>query len=51
MAANTDHGSDQGGMDISEHVKTWNGFVTAIKWTIAFNVVLLVFLAIFRTHN
>jgi len=38
-------------MDISDHVKTWNGFLTLVKWTVIGNVVLLAFLAIFRTHN
>ena len=51
MTADTDHHSDQGTMDISEHVKTWNWFVGAIKWGLIANVVLLGLLAIFRTHN
>jgi hypothetical protein len=38
-------------MDISEHMKTWNGFLRLVKWVIGLNVVLLVFLALFRTHG
>lgn len=38
-------------MDISDHVKTWNGFLTLVKWVIAGNVLLLIFLAVFRTHS
>ncbi len=38
-------------MDISDHVKTWNGFLSLVKWIVIGNVVLLLFLAIFRTHG
>ncbi len=38
-------------MDISDHVKTWNGFLSLVKWVVIGNVVLLLFLAIFRTHG
>jgi len=51
MSADNDHGSDQGTMDISDHVKTWNGFLTLVKWVVIGNLALMVFLAIFRTHN
>lgn len=51
MSADTSHGSDTGTMDIKDHVKTWKGFVTFVKWMIIGNVVLLIFLAIFRTHG
>lgn len=51
MAAQTGPASDKGTMDISEHVKTWKGFLTLIKWMIIGNVILLIFLAIFRTHG
>lgn len=50
MSADSTHGSDNGSMDITEHQKTWAGFMTLVKW-IAFGcVLLLIFLAIFRTH-
>lgn len=51
MSADTSHGSDQGTMDISEHVQTWHGFTRVIKWGIISNVIILVLLAIFRTHG
>jgi hypothetical protein len=51
MSADHSQGSDQGTMDISDHVKTWNGFLSLVKWGIVANIVLLIFLAIFRTHN
>ena len=51
MAANAGQTTDPGSMDISEHVKTWNWFVWAIKWAILVNVFILAFLAIFRTHG
>ncbi|MGC8536187.1 MAG: aa3-type cytochrome c oxidase subunit IV [Rhizomicrobium sp.] len=43
--------SEHGHMDMSEHVKTWKRFTRLIRWGIAANVLLLVFLAIFRTHG
>ena len=39
-----------GSMDIREHVKTWHGFVKLVKWGIVLNILILAFLAIFRTH-
>lgn len=51
MASDEGQHSDEGTMDISDHVKTWNGFLTLIKWMVIGNVALLVFLAIFRTHG
>jgi hypothetical protein len=50
MAAHGDH--QQGGsMDITDHVRTWNGFVTFIKVSGVLIGALMVFLAIFRTHG
>jgi hypothetical protein len=51
MTGNTEHGSDHGSMDISEHVRTWNGFLTLMKWLVIGSAVVLIFLAIFRTHG
>ncbi len=39
-----------GQMDMRDHLKTWHGFVSFVKWGILGNVLILVFLAIFRTH-
>jgi hypothetical protein len=51
MSADNAHGSDTGTMDMKDHIKTWKGFVSLIKWMIIGNIVLLTFLAIFRTHG
>jgi hypothetical protein len=51
MAADAGHKSDDGTMDISDHVKTWNGFLSLVKWVIIGNVIVMGLLAIFRTHN
>ena len=45
-----EHGSDTGTMDLKDHMKTWTGFVSLVKWIIIGNVLLMIFLAIFRTH-
>ena len=43
----------QGGgtMDLKDHLKTWHGFLSFVKWMIIGNVALLVFLFAFRTHD
>lgn len=54
MAANPEHGVDTGSMspsDMNEHVRTWNGFLTFMKWQIIGAVIVLIILAIFRTHG
>jgi hypothetical protein len=38
-------------MDISEHMRTWNGFLSLVKWIIIGTIILMIFLAIFRTHG
>jgi Bacterial aa3 type cytochrome c oxidase subunit IV len=37
-------------MDISAHKKAYAGFLTGSKWTFGFVMLIMVFLAIFRTH-
>jgi hypothetical protein len=46
------HGSDfqPGSMDISQHKKTYAGFLTATKWCFVLILAIMVFLAIFRTN-
>ena len=46
------HGTDYrpGSMDISQHKKTYAGFLTGSKWTFVLVIGIMVFLAIFRTH-
>jgi hypothetical protein len=39
-----------GSMDISQHKKTYAGFLAGSKWTFIFIMAIMVFLAIFRTH-
>jgi hypothetical protein len=54
MAENMHHTSEDaptGGMDISQHVKTWLAFWSATKWSVLTILVVVVLLAIFRTHN
>jgi hypothetical protein len=40
-----------GSMDISAHKKAYQGFLTGSKWTFGFIMLIMVFLAIFRTHG
>ncbi len=42
--------SVEGTMDITEHLRTWNGFWTGVKWSSASIIAILVLLAIFRTN-
>ena len=51
MAAHGDTDYKQGSMDMSEHVKAWAGFTTFVKWSIIFIGVVMVGLALFRTHG
>jgi hypothetical protein len=44
MADDHKHGK----MDITEHEKTFAGFVTVTKWTVIVIIAVLVFLALFR---
>ncbi|GEM_PF-1730940 len=46
-----DSGGSMSASDLKEHLRTWRGFLTFFKWLIVGNVALLIFLAIFRTHN
>ena len=51
MAANGDSQDERGRMDISEHVKSWEGFTSFARWSILGMVILMILLAIFRTHS
>jgi hypothetical protein len=51
MTAQTGHQPDSGTTDMTEHLKTWHGFLSFMKWQVVGAIVLLVFLAIFRTHG
>ena len=40
-----------GSMDISQHMKSYEGFLTGSKWTFGLVLLIMVFLAIFRTNG
>ncbi|HWC63310.1 MAG TPA: aa3-type cytochrome c oxidase subunit IV [Rhizomicrobium sp.] len=40
-----------GSMDISQHKRGYAGFLTGVKWTLIFILLIMAFLAFFRTHN
>lgn len=46
-----DHGGASGDMDISQHRKTWTGFVKFIEWSLGGIFVLMFLLMLFRTHG
>jgi hypothetical protein len=48
--ASHDHDYQPGQMDISQHIKGWHGFTTFVKWSLFGILLIMVFLAIFRTH-
>ncbi|MEI9930097.1 MAG: aa3-type cytochrome c oxidase subunit IV [Rhizomicrobium sp.] len=49
MAA--DHDYEPGHMDISQHKKTWAGFVKFTELSIVFIGIAMFLLMLFRTHN
>jgi hypothetical protein len=49
MAAHGDY--TPGSMDISAHQKTWAGFTVFVKWSGIFIAVVMIGLALFRTHG
>ena len=51
MAEHGDSHGDHGSMDIGEHVKAWAGFTSFVKWSVAGTVLVMILLAIFRTHG
>ena len=40
-----------GAMDISQHQRAYQGFLTFAKWSMAGILLIMVFLAVFRTHG
>jgi hypothetical protein len=46
----TSHDTENEGLD-KEHLRTWNGFLSLVKWIIIGNIGLLFFLFMFRTHD
>lgn len=51
MAAHGDSHGERGSMDISQHVKAWAGFTVFVKWSIIGIALVMILLAIFRTHG
>ncbi len=49
MANETDY--KPGTMDISQHRKSYAGFISFTKWSFAGIMLLMIFLAIFRTNG
>jgi hypothetical protein len=47
----TGHSSSGGQMDISDHIKGWHGFLSFVKWLLGFIGIVMIGLAIFRTHG
>ena len=47
------HDSDYkpGSMDISQHLRGYASFLTASKYMAVFVLLIVVFMAVFRTHN
>lgn len=50
MAAHGDN-AETGTMDISDHIRTWKGFTSLIKWSMLSIAVIMLFLLFFRTHG
>jgi len=51
MAAHGDSGEPTGTMDITDHIRTWKGFTSLVKWSMGGIVLIMLFLLIFRTHG
>jgi hypothetical protein len=50
MTTHDDHHTP-GSMDMSQHQRAYAGFLTFTKWSLAFILLIMAFLAIFRTHG
>ena len=50
MATHDDHYTP-GSMDIGQHQRAYAGFLTFVKYSMVFILLIMVFLAIFRTHG
>lgn len=50
MADSAEHGPATGRMDLKENRRTWRGFLSVIKWSVGSALLLLLIMAIFRTH-
>lgn len=50
MAERVEHVSSKGSMDITQHMRTWKGFLTLIKWSLIGILAIMGLMAIFRVH-
>jgi hypothetical protein len=50
MASNEEH-YVPGSMDISAHQRSYAGFLTFVKYSMGFILLVMIFLAVFRTHG
>jgi hypothetical protein len=50
MASKDDH-YIHGSMDITDHQRAYSGFLHFVKYSLGLILVVMVFLAIFRTHG
>jgi len=50
MAAHGEHSESATG-DLREHLRTWKGFTSFIKWSMVGIGLIMALLAIFRTHG
>ena len=48
--ASDHHNYQPGHMDISEHLKGWQGFTAFTKWSLIGILIVMALLAVFRTH-
>jgi hypothetical protein len=44
-------GGQMGTMDLKDHLRTWHGFVAFVKWMSLSIAIIMILLAIFRTHG
>jgi hypothetical protein len=50
MASKDDH-YIHGSMDMSQHQRSYAGFLSFVKYSMGFILLVMIFLAIFRTHG
>ena len=51
MAATGNQGHNESSADFHDHVRTWKGFVSFIKYSMVGIGIIMILLAAFRTHN
>ncbi|HEX3430337.1 MAG TPA: aa3-type cytochrome c oxidase subunit IV [Rhizomicrobium sp.] len=51
MAAHSNQEPESGQTEMAEHLRTWRGFISFMKWQAIGAAAILALLAIFRTHD